>query len=194
MPQPLWYQVRSPVSYSAINPSHSGNLEDCLLKVNYKVHNVRKQLEPTGKIVTAEECGIACSKHEDCTAFSYTQYGAVKTCMLYGTADLFEEQVNTRQNITSGICPKSKKTLQEKGIEDIPKKAPNLQCVKEAPTVLCHFPFLFKGELQWDSLRDENGECKCSPADQEKATDQSTLIRYESMEQLENCTSCNSGE
>ena len=135
--------------------------DDCLIKAGHYLLNVKDRFEPTTE-VTAESCASACSENEDCTVFSHIQAGTTQSCAMIRTGKLREKRhQNSMQTFTSGICPKSDKTLREEGIADIPSTAPNLQCIKEDPTQLCHFPFLYQGELQWDSIRDESGQCKC---------------------------------
>ena len=90
----------------------------------------------------------------------------------------------------SGICPKSQKTLRDEEIEDIPTTAPNFQCSEEDPKQICQIPFLFKGELQWDSVKDESGQCMCTTADMESAADKNSLTDHTSMNTLVNCTNC----
>ena len=75
---------------------------------------------------------------------------------------------------------------------EFPSTAPNIQCRVEDPSTLCHFPFLFNGDLQWDSLRDESGKCKCSTEDMESAKTLNDLNNHTSFDSLADCTNCDS--
>ena len=178
-----------------LNILYAGGHGDCIIKMDHKSANARGRFYPTTTSLTVEACATACSDNEDCTIFEHSNYGENhQVCALFKSAEVWQHQPNTGRNVSSGICPKSQRTLHDEAIEDIPAVAPDLQCMVEHPKTLCHFPFLYQGEIEWDSLRDEMGRCKCSTEDQESATNRNTLIDHSSMDTLANCTPCSSGE
>ena len=143
-------------------------------------------------VATPEECATLCSKIEDCTVFSYKNKN--RKCNLYKEAEL-QKRNAVWEGYTCGICPKSKDSLDFLGQtirpkEDLPSRAPNLQCLKNNQTKLCHFPFLYQGKLQWDSIKDDSGQCKCSSVDQNIGN----LMDHSSMDTLSDCGHCDSGK
>merc|ERR1719206_343683 len=104
----------------------SGKPEDCLVKEDYNVSFVTGTRSTSSTASTPEGCASACSENEDFTVFSFQQLSASQTCTMFSVADL-KKNKNINVNITSGICPKSKKILKDKGVENIPSIGPNFQ-------------------------------------------------------------------
>ena len=92
--------------------------------------------------------------------------------------------------MSAGICPKSKTIVFEGKEIDLPITAPNFLCSESDSTKYCHFPFLYKGEVEWDSVKDSHGKCKCSTDTAGKLED---LKNHETFDSLTDCRNCSSG-
>ena len=173
----------------------SGYPDNCLVKEDHSIKMGKRQifLDTNVDLLTAVTCAKSCSENKDCTAFQFKDYGFLPTCLLFQSGAMWQNPLNTH-NVTSGLCPKVNDFQFGRNIavlvENIPIKAPNLQCIKNDPSKLCHFPFLYKGKLQWDSIKNESGQCKCSSVDQNI----DKLVDHSGMDNLTDCGYCNSGQ
>ena len=145
-------------------------------------------------VQTVGECADLCSQNKNCTAFKFTSHDDDQTtsqCVLYTYAEIERNSnATSSKNVSAGLCPKSK-TMEYDGKEiKLPITTPKFLCSEEEPDKHCHFPFLYQGELQWDSVKDDHGKCQCSI---DKPDSDTKLYNHTTVATLTDCTNCSSG-